>query len=233
MQKLLMILAVLALGAGVAQAETILVDLGNSGTDPNGLNLDTPDAGWNNIGAAGTITNAVDTTDTPTAVDVATVNFMGYKDIYDDISGLPSSYGWPMSAQRDSCYQRYLYTPPAQASITLSGLTEAEYTLHFWAATAADDVWYMIRTTEYVVGGVSKTQNSWGAGDQRANFYDVAPDPNGNIVIDVNVGALTPHPSGNGDFGYGYVGVMEIIVPEPATMSLLALGGLAVLRRRR
>ena len=59
------------------------------------------------------------------------------------------------------------------------------------------------------------------------SFFETL-DENGDIAIDVTY-SITD--SGAGDIAFR--GVMITAVPEPATMSLLALGGLAMLRRRR
>ena len=61
-----------------------------------------------------------------------------------------------------------------------------------------------------------------------------APDPNfsadfdGNGIVDLDDFAIL-----RGNWGFGVVPTAPEAAPEPATMSLLALGGLAVLRRRR
>ena len=61
-----------------------------------------------------------------------------------------------------------------------------------------------------------------------AYWTDIAPGDDGTISV-----ISQQYVAGGGTKGYGLHGIMLQEVPEPATMSLLALGGLALLRRRR
>ena len=56
----------------------------------------------------------------------------------------------------------------------------------------------------------------------------ISPTPAGEIMVEAQ-----PGPNNNNSYGFYYWGAMKVdIVPEPATLTLLLLGGAALLRRR-
>ena len=61
------------------------------------------------------------------------------------------------------------------------------------------------------------------------NFVFIIPDGVGNLSVQVRAVGL----DGSDEYVFDNIRVFGTAVPEPATMSLLAIGGLAVLRRRR
>ena len=72
-----------------------------------------------------------------------------------------------------------------------------------------------------------------------AMWTGITPGPDGKFNINFRAATSSEVPEAyragmNANSGYGPAGLMlQEVVPEPAAMSLLALGGLAMLRRRR
>ena len=221
MRTLTVVMAILAI-AGMAQANTIMVDFGEPAIilgNPNPTYL--PTAGnWNMAETAGTVLNMIDTTGAATGIDLTTAGFTT-----DGIGGVPgASNMWILTAQLD--YVGCNYNQPS--TLTLSGLTAPQYTIRLFGSRS-NLAWGapLYRKGQFSIGASPvQVQDHMDNTTVRTDFT-VAP-VGGQIVVDV-VGLM----EGPANIGYAYVNVMEIIVPEPATLSLLALGGLAAIRRRR
>lgn len=91
----------------------------------------------------------------------------------------------------------------------------------------------------YVVSATAISQDSWNTLDGSvAKWTGIQPGTDGAFSINFTFATDAQIPEAfretNRD-GYGYApaGIMLQEVPEPATMALLAMGGLALLRRRR
>ena len=222
--------------AGVAQAglitQTILVDFGEpelvNGL-PNPTYLPSPEPPYNNMEVASTVADAMDTTGALTGVTIVTAGFTT-----DGMGGEDANNLYPYSAQKD--YVGCSYAAPS--TITMTGLTEAEYTIVLFGSRELGGSWTddgrILRAS--VDGGTTwQEQHIAGNTTKKMSFLDVAP-VGGTITVDVIGGSIIrpdrPDPPGT-PWGYAYVNVMEVNIPEPATMSLLALGGLALIRRRR
>ena len=141
--------------------------------------------------------------------------------------GVDAQVVYPRTAQRD-----IVGVPHDKVGIvTISGLTEPEYAIRIFGSLAANPAksWYNdnSRRNNHTVGGVTMLLHCFENTSDTVTFYNVAP-VNGEIVIET-----TGAPNPEGGSSYAYLGVVELIVPEPATLSLLALGGLVAIRRRR
>ena len=246
MRTLIVALAVLAVAHaaqsnGIAQAD-LLIDFGEAefvNEMPNPSYNPTPSPvpfmgkHLNNVwcdptsGGANAVahTTIVDTTGGALpGVSVTTQYFVtdGWKGPNDGIST-----AYPDTAEVDALGCKHL---DPSGLVTISGLTEAEYTVRLFSSTHEEKAWYNdnARRTDFTVGGVTKMVHCSGNLDYVESFYNVAP-VGGTIVVEVT-GAI---PGGEETYSYGYINVLELVVPEPATLSLLALGGLVAIRRRR
>jgi len=238
MRVLTVALALVAI-AGIAQAD-ILVDFGEPefvNGMPNATYYPTPSPDpflgkyWNmgamgGDGDANTVTVFNDLVDSAGNVLTGTsMSVTGFPT--DGNKGLPGSVVYPQSASQDAVGCKHGEDP---GIITISGLTEPEYTVRLFSSTNEDVSWYNddTRRTDVTIGGVTKMIHCSGNTDYIESFYNVAP-VGGSITVEVT-GAT---PGGDATYSYGYLNVMELVVPEPATLSLLAIGGLVAIRRRR
>ena len=222
------IMAIACMAQAGTITQSIMVDFGEpefvSGL-PNPTYLPTP-APWNNGEDGGTIANLTDTGSNLTGIT------MVVSDVFstDGQGGVDANNLYPYTAQKDyiGCGNDQLST------ITLSGLTESEYTLKIfgsrdtgaWGAPA-------YRKGRFSLDGMAtyKTQDHMGNTIVKTVFDDVAPV--GGVITLTMAGYPEWDPVYEVMRGHAYINVLEILVPEPATLSLLALGGLVAIRRRR
>ena len=255
MRKILMLFTVLALAIG-AQAAVVQIDFGvpdpnivlPSPTDPNQW---LPSGGnWNNAwyigqangGADSVFPNLTDTTGANSGLTLTVPNDWET----DGDGGVPTNtLGYPQPNASDDyigCgvhvnkpYSAGLPGPPVEwHTVTLSGCTEPEYTLTVYGAREAGSWGAPNARMGYfsVDGGATMQLQVHDGNTSNVNvFPNVAPDANGEITLSASgVGNIDPI---GRIFGYAYLNVLEVEIPEPATMSLLALGGLVAIRRRR
>ena len=223
------LLAILAM-ACVAQAgevtETILIDFGEPELVDGNANLTylpAPEPPWNNMDGNSAL--ALDNTaGNPTGITATTTGFAT-----DGVGGVDANNLYVHEAQYD--YVGCAEDQPS--SVTLTGLTEAEYTIVVFGSRSTN-AWGApsFRSGKFSVDGWANhaVQDHMANTTEKLIFSDVAP-VGGTITLDV-LGSERDLLNGV-SFNYAYLNVMEILVPEPATMSLLALGGVLAIRRRR
>ena len=135
-------------------------------------------------------------------------------------------------ATRDSLYgctgEWYGQTQPT-AGVRLTGLDPSltyDFTIFASRLGTSDN-----REAQYDITGLNSGMtylNSVGNSSEVALILGITPTPTGEITIDVQ-----PGPNNNNSLGFYYLGAIKMnIVPEPASLSLLLLGGFALLRRR-
>jgi hypothetical protein len=220
-----------------ADAATILIDLGKSTeaftTETPADSADT----WNNFApVAGGTNGAINAGDgsltdlqyadgTTSAVDFGlTAGFaggqgIGAADWTDDFSG---TFGYPVSATRDTFYANA--NLPGVVEFTFSDLatdgTRYDLTV-FGALTGSARPNTIIR-----VGAVDMAYDPNDPGE--VTFTNLLPDVSGNLSFSVrraDSSAAAAH--------INVVTLSEVAaIPEPATMSMLTVGALALIRRR-
>jgi len=215
-----LVVAVLTCGAGAAP---ILFDFGDA---------DPPLPGWNIVFAefvtGDTITDAVDANGAPTSVDLALSGTRGL-----NAAGTTASSVYPSFATSDNAFGSIGlhggYATP-NMSVVLSDLdVNLQYRFVFFASRAgvSDN-----REAQYTVTGADSDVVYLDAAnniDTTVTTAAITPSASGEISVDITAG-----PNNSNSLQYYYLGVMEVnAVPEPVTLALLCLGGLAAVRRRR
>jgi hypothetical protein len=211
----------MAVLVGSANADVILIDFGNtSGTTVGN---------WNNSNVSGyTLTNMIDTDGNATVYDLFFNTSVGQGGNW-GVTAAPAPFNV------SSAYNDGLFTAADTITFTLSGLLATEtYDLTMFASRDAAGT----RITDYTVTGsgapvtLSLQTSGTGLGGvginhniaNTVNFSGIAPDVNNQISVSIDIN------SG----GFAYLNAMQItVVPEPASLSLLLLGGflLSVIRR--
>jgi len=213
-----------------ANAETLLFDFGRTDLQSN--------PGWNNVvPATGTLFATFDSGNnlTATGFEITDTFFQ---------TGEPSSLGspapagdaaaYPVSATDDYFFGHTTAFAGADANplgqFKLFNLDPSKtYDFTFFASrqTVND-----IRDASYAVNGAnsgSVVLNASNNNTEVVTVSGISPDGNNEIFVDV-----TPGPNNDNGNGFYYIGLMQVdIVPEPASLSLLAASGLLVLGRRR
>lgn len=206
--------------APCVQASPIYLNFG-SATDPAG-------ATWNHIATATFGSNVADLNDSagdPTGISATVSNdFSGVFAGGGDWGGTPVPW-----ALNDATNPSFFVDPNQSGAITFAGLdTGKTYTISLISSRAATGNRY----ADYALNGVAPDDfpgftfhsytDGWLARDLLV-WADVAPNGSGELVLSV-----TTDPS-----GYGYVNALSIeeVVPEPASLMLLASGLLLMVHR--
>lgn len=232
LNKTLVLAAAVSL-SGLSQtagATTLLFDFGHTNVQTN--------PGWNNVVPATTTLFATfDSTNTLTSVgfEITDTFFQ---------TGEPSQLGseapagdaaaYPVSATDDYFFGHT--TPFAGADANPLGQFKLfnldptkTYNFTFFASrqTVTD-----IRDASYAITGGNSDSGVLNASNNNTEVLrinGIVPDANDEIFVDV-----TPGPNNDNTNGFFYIGLMQVdVVPEPASLSLLAAAGLTVLGRRR
>lgn len=115
------------------------------------------------------------------------------------------------------------------ATLTLGGLdsnTVYDFYLYGGGNNAGDDIRFSINGNTQDTTGVVAATTALTLGEDYVVFTGIAPDTNGQIAVD-----WQSIPSGAAGF-YG-LQIVGTPIPEPATLTLLALGGALIASRRR
>jgi hypothetical protein len=215
-------MAVAMLGT-YASAATIQIQFGN---DNDSIST----ANWSVVSSAGgTTSNLVDAGGAATGISLTAPNFQGVNGNGTQSPTPPASTYFPSQVTRDSVYGSDTF---GTFVLTLGGLdANTTYTFTMFASrTGVGDN----RETEYFFAG--STSNTVYL-DPAENTSDIAttsalqPDGSQEIVLTMSKG-----PNNSNSSGYFYLGGMVIEtapIPEPASLGLLGLGALALIRRLR
>ncbi len=232
LNKTLMLAAVVSLGglSQTAGATTLLFDFGRTDLQTS--------PGWNNVVPATTTLFATfdsANTLTPIGFEITDTFFQ---------TGEPSQLGseapagdaaaYPVSATDDYFFGHTTAfagaDPNPLGQFKLFNLDPGKaYDFTFFASR---QVVTDIRDASYAVNGANSASGVLNASNNNTEVLKltgIVPDANNEIFVD-----LTPGPDNDNSNGFFYIGLMQVdIVPEPASLSLLAAAGLCVLGRRR
>ncbi len=175
---------------------------------------------WN-IGATAAMSDLKDNLGNPTTADGSIVGGADSYAVY-NLMADPGDYALIAS---------HWYIPQGTNTLSLTAIPYAEYDLYVYYSANQNG------TILFTANGVTLTGLDTAAGLEDS-AYAIADPVNsiaGNYVVfegltdsDLTLGATI------GTNFYAYInGVQVVEVPEPLTMSLLAMGGLALIRRRR
>ncbi len=242
MRNVCITIVVLALMAGAASAAAIQINFGPElGTASNaeataqtGALVFAVPAGWNNFTTVNVdngdptmvLTNMPDSAGDPTTVGL--IQLGGLKTVSDWRGSPVTTTGLPAEVTSS-------YSYGGIGSLLLTGLNPAlAVEISFFSSRQADpNVTTPTRNTLFTATGLttdSVEQNSYGNVDF-INTITVTPTAAGEITIAAVPGAPDPVSPNN---YRPYINAMMLnVVPEPATMSLLVIGGIGALLRRK
>ena len=225
----LALIAATVLLTGSAWAAPVYLDM----TDSTGSS-----AGWNrlNIGGGGlgqSIGDMIDSGNNSTGISVEITERFNSRNTSgtSSPSGAAAEFG---DHGADSGFGNFDLSHSAiiiqNSQLTFSNLNEDyTYDFTFFASrlSAGDN-----RETLYELIGQNTDSATLDPADNTSNVATVigiSPDINGQIVLNVTEG-----PNNTNSTGYFYLGALKVVaVPEPASIALLGVGSLALLRRCR
>lgn len=214
-----------------ATAETLLFDFGHTTRQTN--------PGWNNVVPATTTLFATFDSDnnlTPVGLEITDTFFqIGEPSQLGSEAPTGAAADYPVDATDDYFFGHVGSFAGADdnpyGEVQLFNLDpNSTYDFTFFGSrTGVNDD----REAIYTVTGANTLSGTLNASNNNAEVLTLAgitPDANNEITIGVGVG-----PNNNNSNGFYYINVMQVdrVIPEPASLSLLALGATALLRRTR
>lgn len=248
MRKYMSLVVILvAMMAGVAEAAyRVLIDFGPA-NDDDGRATVSPDVNgnywnsWRPLPGGTAIPNGetfagtvIDTDNTATSVGLEMTNSFNSNGVVNGGLLAPNSALLGDFAI-DTATEDYWFESVGGAAINISGLDPAQtYNLRMFGTRETTDVRITRYTAIDAFGSQFVELQTSGSGIGTGGY-------NGNNDTIVSLDNLTPTVAGEIELdvaivegGFAYLGILEIVeVPEPTTVSLLMVGGLALLRRRK
>ena len=233
--SILLLVGILALACPMASAAPIQLSFGGYSWDTN----PNPPAGWNHlVNPTGTYTNLTDSDGNPVDVELAfdTTWYMYNTGGGTTTVTTPASNLFPCT-DTEWGVTRYgfygfpgIYPESDHGILYFSGLdTDTQYRFYIFASTTS--VGTANSETEYQFAAATSETLTWNPTNNTSQYLtssDLSPDESGEIDITVTYGE-------NNTASNRYFIMSMIIeeVPEPTTMTLLSMGGLVALLRRR
>lgn len=228
----------LALTTSAASGAMVYIDFGSAqGTADNftGIPAD--------VSNSTTVMNIIDSDGTPTNIDLTVSRVSGDASNgprleaggHNDgvLSGDALAYGFDIAAQ-DSLYGRTIGgNVRPTITVTLSDLDpEQIYNFVGFAARGAINPPVDDRSGNYSFVGANSGSADLNASNNESDVFivnGIVPDANNQIIL-----TISPSASNNNPNGLFYINALRIeAVPEPGSLTLLGLGGLACFGRRR
>ncbi|MEQ9460909.1 MAG: PEP-CTERM sorting domain-containing protein [Phycisphaeraceae bacterium] len=215
---------------GAAGAETLLFDFGNTGRQTS--------PGWNNVVPATTTLFATFDSNnnlTPVGFEITDTFFQtGEPSQLGTESPSGDAAGYPVDATDDYFFGHVTAfagaDPNPYGEVKLFNLDpNSTYNFTFFGSRMGVSD---IRDASYTVTGTNSLNGVLNASNNESEVLrlnGIAPDGNNEIFIGV-----APGPNNSNGVGFYYINLVQVdrVIPEPASVGLLGLGGLALLRRR-
>ena len=236
---LLMLNICMPASAAFIAGDRILVDLGQTAHESGTATTPATDGNyWNNFALAANDTTtppttlvadlirASDGTATGGLLEIAASTFDNVGIGGADNPNASQTNAMPASATRDTFFFNASNNDPKSATLEFRNLdTSLTYDLSIFGSVPSGTR----PLTEITVDSVTQSYNpvdngETGTGTNTADFIGLSPDSNGTISFVVTLDGA----------GAGHINTIELtVVPEPASLSLMAVVGLVVLRRGR